>query len=93
MPYVTSIERLGREEGRAEGRVEGRVEGRIEGKYQHALDTVQRFAKFKFGELGDSIYAALLALEIEELDTLLGALFEMESKQELIDWLKHTKQE
>lgn len=89
MPYVTSIERLGREEGR----VEGRAEGRIEGKYQHALETVQRFAKFKFGELGDSIYIALPALELEELDALLGALFEMESKQELIDWLKNVKQE
>jgi len=27
MPFITSIERLGREEGRVEGRVEGRTEG------------------------------------------------------------------
>jgi flagellar biosynthesis/type III secretory pathway protein FliH len=32
MPYVTSVERLAKEEGRAEGRQEGRAEGRQEGR-------------------------------------------------------------
>ena len=34
MPYVTSIERLAKEEGREEGRDEGREEGRFIGKIQ-----------------------------------------------------------
>lgn len=101
MPYITSIERIGLEkgriegliEGRVEGHVKGRVEGRVEGKYQHALETVQRFAKHKFGELGDSIHMALTTLKLEDLDALIEALFKMESKQELIDWLKQAKKE
>ena len=84
MPYVTTIERLGREEGR----IEGRVEGRVEGKYQHALDTVLRFARHKFGELGDSILLLLPALTLDQLDALIEALFDMQSRDELIDWLK-----
>ena len=32
MPYITSFERLAREEGQAEGWMKGRVEGRVEGR-------------------------------------------------------------
>ena len=34
MPYVTSVERLAREEGVVEGRQEGRLEGVLAGKIQ-----------------------------------------------------------
>ena len=56
--------------------------------YQHALDTVLRFARHKFGELGDSILLLLPALTLDQLDALIEALFDMQSRDELIDWLK-----
>jgi predicted transposase YdaD len=47
MPYVTSIERLGREEGRREGRREGRQEGR-----QTALqESILELLETRFGAL------------------------------------------
>ena len=48
MPYVTSIERMAREEGREEGRAEGRAEGQREGLQQGIEITLE----LKFGEAG-----------------------------------------
>ena len=42
MPYVTSVERLAKEEGKAEGRVEGRVEGRAEAHAELLLRALTR---------------------------------------------------
>ncbi|HEY7158381.1 MAG TPA: hypothetical protein VH575_30835 [Gemmataceae bacterium] len=42
MPYVTSIERLAREEGKAEGKAEGKVEGKAEGKADMLRRALQR---------------------------------------------------
>ncbi|HZU36343.1 MAG TPA: hypothetical protein VFA18_10570 [Gemmataceae bacterium] len=48
MPYISSIERIGREEGRQEGRLEGRQEGRTEG----LLRGIETALALRFGEAG-----------------------------------------
>ena len=42
MPYVTSIERLAKQEGRAEGKAEGKAEGRIEAQVELLLRALTR---------------------------------------------------
>ena len=54
MPYVTSIERLGREEGR----VEGRVEGRADALRENVLDILDA----RFGEVPFSLREGVNAL-------------------------------
>ena len=55
MPYVTSIERMGREEGRVEGRAEGRMEGRAEGRAEGLVealrDNVIEALEVRFGQV------------------------------------------
>ena len=51
MPYITSFERLAKEEGEARGRVEGRVEGRAEG----LQDGIAIALRVKFGEAGGKL--------------------------------------
>jgi hypothetical protein len=46
MPYVTSIERLAREEGKAEGRAEGKAEGLREG----LLEAIDLGLELRFGK-------------------------------------------
>ena len=55
MPYITSIERMGREEGRKEGREEGRKEG--------LLQAVRLALELRFGEAG-----LALMPEVQPLD-------------------------
>src|SRR5579863_4788935 len=59
MPYVTSMERIGREEGRQEGLVEGRQEGFVEGRQlglrEGLLDGIELALAQKFGEAGQAI--------------------------------------
>ncbi len=59
MPYITSVERIGREEGRKEGLEEGRQKGRQEGRHEGLreglLDGIELAMKLKFGEAGQSI--------------------------------------
>jgi flagellar biosynthesis/type III secretory pathway protein FliH len=58
MPYVTSIERIGRAEGREEGRKEGREEGR---------ELVRRAVLRRFGSLPPSLEERIAAANREEL--------------------------
>jgi hypothetical protein len=67
MPYITSVERLGREEGRQEGLQEGLQEGRREGlqegrreglqegRREGLLDGIELALRIKFGEGGQAI--------------------------------------
>lgn len=45
MPYITSIERVGRKLGRKQGRKQGIKEGRLEGKLQGKLETARELMK------------------------------------------------
>jgi hypothetical protein len=53
MPYVSSIERIAREEGKAEGKAEGRAEGkaegRAEGKAEAKVETLLRLLTKRLG--------------------------------------------
>ena len=59
MPYVTSIERLGREEGRQKGREEGREEGRqeglVEGRQTALRESVLDLLEVRFGAVGSPV--------------------------------------
>jgi hypothetical protein len=67
MPYVTSIQKLGRKEGRAEGRAEGRVE---------SLITV---LEARSGPVPDALSRALASVEDSRLLELLRAAASDES--------------
>ena len=49
MPYVTSIERMAREEGRTEGRTEGRREGLQQGEVRGLQQGLEVALEVKFG--------------------------------------------
>lgn len=80
MPYVTSIERLAREEGleqgleqgREEGREQGREEGREQGKRDALLLAIEKCLHKKFGEEGGELMSAVQA--IRDWERLLGLL-------------------
>ena len=63
MPYVTSIERLGREEGHKEGHKEGYQEGRQEGEALVLL----RQLELKFGPPSEAVRAQINAADAETL--------------------------
>jgi flagellar biosynthesis/type III secretory pathway protein FliH len=63
MPYVTSIERLGREEGHKEGHEEGYKAGRQEGE---AL-VLMRLIELKFGPPSEAVRAQINAADAETL--------------------------
>ncbi|MGB5832545.1 MAG: hypothetical protein WBG92_11215 [Thiohalocapsa sp.] len=71
MPYVTSIERLGREEGHQEGHEEGYKDGRQEGD---AL-VLMRLIELNFGPPSEAVRAQINAAEPvlrSEVSCLLG---------------------
>jgi hypothetical protein len=51
MPYVTSFERLAREEGFEEGEIKGRLEGLEEGQLKGEISILKRLLAMRFGEL------------------------------------------
>jgi predicted transposase YdaD len=76
MPYITSIERIGRRQGRQEGREEGRLEGCLEGRNEGRLlaarDAVRLVLETRFGEVPTSILERLARLEaVDRLEMLL----------------------
>ncbi len=52
MPFITTPERIGREEGLAEGLSKGRVEGRAEGRVEGRVEGIELALKLKFGDAG-----------------------------------------
>lgn len=79
MPYVTSIERLAKEEGREEGRQEGRQEG----KREFAISMLAK----KFGELPVDAANRLAAMPINRIEGLQSAMFSFRELDDLVDWL------
>jgi hypothetical protein len=72
MPYITSIERIGRRQGRQEGRLEGRQEGRQEGQLLAARDAVRLVLEARFGQVPASILERLARMEaLDRLKVLL----------------------
>ena len=79
MPYITSIERMGREEGRKEGREEGREEGRKEG----LLQAVRLALELRFGEAGLALMPEVQPLDDAMLLRIQAALIRGSSLDEV----------
>ena len=81
MPYVTSIERLGRQEGREEGRQEG------------VANLVVRIARKRFTILPEETEKAICRLPLERLESLSEALLDFAAVAELERWLRDHAQD
>ncbi|WP_338462148.1 DUF4351 domain-containing protein [Synechococcus elongatus IITB7] len=75
MPYITSIERIGREEGRLEGRRE------------EARTLVLRLLAKRYGALSPSLLTQVQVLTVEQMEALGEALFDFTSMADLESWL------
>lgn len=67
MPYVTSIERLGREEGHKEGHKEGHEEGYKEGRQEGEALVLMRLIELKFGPPSEAVRAQINAADADTL--------------------------
>ncbi len=76
MPFITTPERIGREEGRAEGRAEGLSKGLING--------IEVALELKFGEVGLRLLPEIRAIADEaKLEAILGAIRTAASPEDL----------
>ncbi len=76
MPFITTPERIGREEGRAEGRAEGLSKGLING--------IEVVLELKFGEVGLRLLPEIRAIADEaKLEAILGAIRTAASPEDL----------
>ena len=73
MPYVTSIELLGRQEGRQQGQSQ----------------IVQCQLRRRCGELSKPVEQRLAALSSEQLEVLAESLLDFRSPADLESWLGH----
>lgn len=78
MPYISSIERIGRNEGLKEGRIEGRVEGKLE-LVIRLLNHKFRSIDQHFTSLDSSVTQKINSLVAEQVDALADALLEFNS--------------
>ena len=83
MPYVTSIERMAKEEGWAAGRQEGRQEGLAKGQ----TDLVLRLLQRRWGTVTPEVEARVRELPFERQARLAEALLDMRSLPDLENWL------
>jgi len=85
MPYITSIEEMGRQEGRQEGRREGRQEGLREGVINARQKAVLDALEVRFGEVPAAIREQLeLIREEARLRSLLKAAIQTNSIEEFM---------
>ncbi|MCW5558424.1 MAG: hypothetical protein KIT22_11410 [Verrucomicrobiae bacterium] len=61
MPYVTSFERLGREEGRKEGREEGILTGIHTGQLAATREAIKEALRLRFGDVPDEVADSIAA--------------------------------
>ena len=95
MPYVTSIERLAKEEGRQEGQIqgqlqgrqEGQLQGRQEGQLQERQSLVSRLLKRRIGTLSPELEQQIGQLSFEQLGELGEALLDFKDEAALKNWL------
>ena len=78
MPYVTSIEKIAKEEGRVEGRVE------------EAAELVLRLLRRRWPSLSLGLEQRVRGLELNRLEALAEAVLELGSPADLEVWLSRT---
>jgi predicted transposase YdaD len=76
MPYITSVERIGRRIGREEGREEER------------RSLVTLLLGEKFGDLPEAAQTQITALSLKQLEALAIALLKFQSINDLHQWLR-----
>ncbi len=82
---MNSVIETAREEGKVQGIQEGKIQGIQEGKRSLLLKQLSR----KLGTIPDEIKVLLSPLVPEILDELSEALFDLESWEDLYNWLKN----
>ncbi len=75
MPYITSVERLGRQEGRQEGLAEGLLEGK--------RAALRRLVARRFGVLPEALAQRIGAMDEAALDALLDRVLVVASVDDL----------
>ena len=88
MPYVTSIERLAKEEGREEGREEGLEKGLEKGREQGTITLLLRMLTRRCGQLPGDVEREIHQLSLAESQALGDALFDFQTVEDLKNWLK-----
>lgn len=83
MRYVTSIERLAREEGQTAGRAKGRVE--------EGMELVLRQLRRRFGSLAPELEQRIRALTVEQVEGLAEALLDFAGPADLEKWLQSVR--
>jgi hypothetical protein len=94
MPYVSSFERLAREEGREEGRVEGwqegRQEGRQEGVREGLLEAIAACLRREFGTEGAALLPDLRQIsDLQQLRDIGRAVWEDKSLEKVRRLIGH----
>jgi flagellar biosynthesis/type III secretory pathway protein FliH len=91
MRYVTSIERIareeGREEGREKGREEGREKGREKGREEGATYVLLRLLEHRFGELPEAVTAHVQRLSLAQTEALVNHALGAESLAQFVTHL------
>jgi hypothetical protein len=83
MPYVTSIERLAREEGRQEGRQEGRYQGREEA----VREMIVEYLRSRFGAVSQELIDKLQTSDLSALKSIQRHAWNSETIQEFTQFL------
>ncbi len=83
MPYVTSVERIAKEEGKAEGKAEGKTEGKTEGGAGVLIRPLTKVC----GPLPEEVQQRVRALPYSELEVLGEDLLGFRSLGDLRQWL------
>ncbi len=86
MPYVTSIERMAKEDGFEKGLEKGLEKGREQGSATLLLRILTR----KFGSLPEDVQQQIRQLKLEQSQELGEALLDIKSVEDLGIWLKTT---
>ncbi|HMV46414.1 MAG TPA: DUF4351 domain-containing protein [Blastocatellia bacterium] len=88
VPYVTSWERMAKEEGLQAGLQAGLQEGLQEGLQKGLLSSVVLLLSHRFGELSEALQNKLKKLQEEQLRELVVAVLGFETKSDLHNWLR-----
>ena len=83
MAYVTSIERIGREEGLTQGREEGLTQGLTQGRVEGKRATLQRLVRVRFGGTTEALEQRIAAADETALDDLLDRVVVVTSLEDL----------
>ena len=83
MPYISTWERLVKEDGRVEGRVEGLEQG--------TRNIILRQLERLLGDIGTDNESRIAAMSLPQLDKLSEALLDFTKVEQLTTWLnRHT---